>query len=1070
MEISHIIKTKIIPPPRAKNSLQRCRVTDELKESLAHRLTLVQAGAGFGKSTALIDLAAEHSPTIWYQITEEDRDPFVFLLHLCHTTKHGVPDLIGLPIPNLDAWDGTLEPLPHLEIVFQYLNAVGEGLTSPTILIFDDLHIIIDIPEIAHILDRLISLAPPHLHIIAASRPTFSLPNLSRWKSRGQVLLIDQSVLAFTTDEIAELYSKRYEYELNTEDIEDLSRKTEGWAITLHLIWQSLKSGAISSVKDALTRGTTSLESLFNVLMGDVLGKQPPDVQEFMQKTAILRVLDSAVCNALRDETDSSALLSYLRYQELFVVSLGEDQLRYHHIFRQFLIEQGDSSDQKKCNNRAASYYYKISDFDSAVYYLLQAEAYQEAADLLENYGGILLTTGRIDTLATYLDVLTPEILHQHPSLLSYLGDLARLHSRFQEALGWYAQAESLWRDRGNLEGVGRALRGQARVYLDTVNPKRAEELLQQSLRLSDGTFDREAQARLYELLAENKLNAGKPDQAEYLQRQAESLRREGPADSQLLIRVLLRTGRLDEAQKRLEELAVTESIEPVQTPRSHRETQLLLSIIYAMQGKPEQASNSALAGTRRGEELDSPFMIAVGCMRQGHAHMLKQNCDRFTTAQREFETAVEISRTLAIPRLRIEACWGLCQTFGRQGDLESAKKIAKDGIEIATQVGDEWIASLIRLAMGVNHTLAEEYVHAMEWLDQAVRGFQECSDPLGITVSRLWFSLGCFQQGNLDRFSQTFPEVLSFCQQHSYDFLFTRPTLLGPFDERVLVPCVIYAREQGWGGSYPQKILQDIGIPGILLHPGYKLRIETLGQFSVWRGEHLIPYNGWRRDKARQLFQLLITYRNSPLDRDQICEFLWPDINPEAAQRNFKVALSTLYNVLEPNRTPNSESAYIMREGSVYGIRPGSDIWLDANELVKVVGYIEDVNGDQKEHYKRALTLYQGDYLPDARYETWAATEREHLAVLFLQTADQYCEIILLDGDFEESINISQRILNQDNCWERAYRHMMQAYYQMGDRGQVARTYKRCVEILKKELDVTPSIDTEMLYKKLTG
>ncbi len=128
----------------------------------------------------------------------------------------------------------------------------------------------------------------------------------------------------------------------------------------------------------------------------------------------------------------------------------------------------------------------------------------------MREYGRILLSSGRLDTLASYLDALPPETLHQSVSLLSFLGDLARLHSRFYEALGWYQEAEVLWRERGNLEGVGRALRGQARVYLDTVNPKRAEELLQQALRLSDGTADREAQARLYLLLAENKLNAGK--------------------------------------------------------------------------------------------------------------------------------------------------------------------------------------------------------------------------------------------------------------------------------------------------------------------------------------------------------------------------------------------------------------------------------------------------------------------------------------------------------------------------------------------------------------------------------
>ena len=41
--------------------------------------------------------------------------------------------------------------------------------------------------------------------------------------------------------------------------------------------------------------------------------------------------------------------------------------------------------------------------------------------------------------------------------------------------------------------GISRAWRGQALVYLDTVRPSRAEDLLQEALRLNDGLDDRAA-------------------------------------------------------------------------------------------------------------------------------------------------------------------------------------------------------------------------------------------------------------------------------------------------------------------------------------------------------------------------------------------------------------------------------------------------------------------------------------------------------------------------------------------------------------------------------------------------
>jgi DNA-binding SARP family transcriptional activator len=808
--------------------------------------------------------------------------------------------------------------------------------------------------------------------------------------------------------------------------------------------------------------------------MQEVFIRQPEDIQAFMRNTAPLRVMDVQGCNALRNTTDSAAMLSELRHREMFVYEAGNEGLRYHHVFRQFLLDQLDEGQLKVWNLRAARYYQEQADFDSAIYHLLQAQAYSEAANLLGDYGRTLLSTGRLDTLAVYLDALPPETIYQWVSLLSFLGDLARLHSRFQEALGWYQEAEVLWRERGNLEGVGRTLRGQARVYLDTVNPKRAEELLQQALRLSDGTADREAQARLYLLLAENKLNAGKVEEAKLLQQEAEDLQREGPEDSQLLVRVLLRTGRLADAKEKLEELVEKESLDPVRPPRAHRETQLLLSIINAMQGQSEEAFEAALEGIQRGNDLGSPFIIAVGYMRQGHAQLLLDDPNRFIKTRQSFEKAVQISHKIAVPRLRIEAYWGLCQTFGRQGDLVEAAKAAQEGLEIATQVGDEWIASLIRLAMGANHILAKDYPGAENWLALAIHGFQECSDPFGTTVSRLWLCLGWYQQNNFEKLSQTFPNLLLACRQRAYDFLFTRPTLLGPFDERSLVPLLILARKKGWQDSYAIKLLQGLGLSGITHHPGYQLRITTLGGFQVWKGDQLIPYHGWRRAKSRQLLQLFITYRNSPLDRDQICEHLWPDAEPKVVHRNFKVALNTLYNVLEPDRQPGSESAYILREGSVYGIHPHADIWLDADLFTEASFDLKDgllKDSDQVERkIKRVLTLYGGDYLPGTRYETWSAMEREHLAVLFLQTADAACVYFLKRRSFDEAIRLCQRILTQDNCWEPAYRYMMMAYHELGDQGHMARAYQKCVETLREELDVPPAAETLSLYKQFTS
>jgi DNA-binding SARP family transcriptional activator len=410
---------------------------------------------------------------------------------------------------------------------------------------------------------------------------------------------------------------------------------------------------------------------------------------------------------------------------------------------------------------------------------------------------------------------------------------------------------------------------------------------------------------------------------------------------------------------------------------------------------------------------------------------------------------------------------------LGYQGDLVKALEVAEEGIQIAGQAGDEWIASLIRLALGASFTLATRYESSVNWLEQAARGFYDCSDPFGHTLARLWLCLGWYQQDQLDRLAQPFPEILNTCQEHDYDFLFSHPTLLGPPQERVLIPLLILARDRGWETAYATGILQRINLPHISTHPGYQLRVTTLGAFEVSRGNQTIPPKGWTREKTRQLFQLFITFRDNPLEREQIYEYLWPGADPSVSQRNFKVALNTLFNVLEPMRVPGSDSAYVLRDGNTYRLRPEADLWLDVNEFIKAIQAAENLSTSHPErampYFERAISIYQGDYLPDTRYESWTAAEREHLAVLFLRAADQLCGLYIKLERYEETIDLCYRILNQDNCWERAYRYLMIVYDRLGNHGQIARTYQRCQQTLQDELAVSPSDETGALYQELT-
>ncbi len=1076
-----LLRTKLAPPQLHSRVLGRPALGALLRESLHYRLTIVHAGTGYSKTTALASLDTGHPPLFWYSLGDTDADPQRFLSYLIAAFSVRLPNLSDLPLAvlqergsegTMDAWNQALDAL---------INTLSDILEEPSLLVLDDYHFVAASPEINSLVEHLLDYLPPNLRIIISSRHMPPMDRLVAWRVRGEVLDINRDALGFNIEEVKALFRDVYGMQLDEQACAALLQKTEGWPIALQLAWQGLRGSAARGTSQLLEQGSTSLNALFDYLASEVLSAQPDDIATFLRETSILRQLTPAACDAVRERTGSAAMLDRLMELDLFVVALGNASgrhYRYHHLFHDFLRQQAsrDPATARTLHERAAGYFASIGDYEEAIYHRLASGDLQRVASAIEQAGDTALRAGWLDTVATWIDALPPAVLESHPLLQAYLGDIYRMRSRFEEALGWYTQAESMWRARNDPAGVSRALRGQALVYLDTVRPAKAESLLEEALRLIEGLEDRESRARLLELLAENKLNMGKPAEAETLRAEARALREEGPGEDALSVRVKLRTGRLDEAQRILERWVETEREEVAQgqvhPPRSHRETLLILSLIQSFRGQKERAFELAQEGITIGSVLNSPFVTAVGHARLGHAWQLRGLAGT-EEAIACYNRGVALGDQLAVKRIRAEAMWGLTRAYGFSGDLVSAEKAAAEGVEIGKWAGDAWIVALIELALGSSYVLAEQATQALDLLSRVVVAFRECGDGFGRAATRIWLALAYDALGQSELCNASIDDALTLCETHKYGFLFTAPSLLGPPDVRRLVPLLERARDGRRNRAYATHLLGELGLAEVHAHPGYQLRVHTLGTFHVFRGEAEVETRDWQRDKARQLFQLLLTQRGGWLQRDEIVERLWPNLSPEAALRDFKVALNALNRALEPGRTTDSPFAFIVRDGVSYRLRPEADLWLNSAQFeAESQAGLRSANQDERDqaiaHLQDALDLYSGNYLPDALYDDWASGERERLLSLFLRAADKLAGMLVESGHYTQALDICGRILGYDPCWERAYRWLMLAYARQGDRTLALRTYRRCATTLQAELGVEPAPATMALYDRI--
>ena len=248
-------------------------------------------------------------------------------------------------------------------------------------------------------------------------------------------------------------------------------------------------------------------------------------------------------------------------------------------------------------------------------------------------------------------------------------------------------------------------------------------------------------------------------------------------------------------------------------------------------------------------------------------------------------------------------------------------------------------------------------------------------------------------------------------------------------------------------------------------------IQVQTLGNFQVWvNGEKVHPKE-WGRDKTEQLFQFLVTARHRRgLQREQIIDRLWEDIDSKAGEQVFKVALHGINKVLEPNRENRAEARFIIRQGLTYQLGL-EDMWIDADAMEQYIAlgnqFYPDHPDSAKMAFQSAIALHHGTYLPNRLYEDWSSDERERLQILALNTTITLGEL-LLDENPLESIRLAQQALLIDPTWEDAYRLEMQAYLNKGNRPMAIKTYQQCKEILDEEFGIAPLPETQRLMKDI--
>ena len=1060
------IVTKITPPSRRADVLYRARLLDFLHEHIDRRLLLISAGAGYGKTTLLVDFIHDTDlTTCWYSLDSSDKDPRVFVEYLLASLERAYPgfgERTRRAIRGGASLSGGAE-----EVVGTLVNEMVERIPEWFVVVLDDFQEVEDSEDVCAFLTTLLMYMPEHCHLIVASRTIpGGLPFISL-AARGQVAGLGKDDLRFTAEEIQAFLAQAQGVHLTREEAAALEAETEGWIVgillTRHAHWGGLVEG--------LTAARRSGQPLYEYLAGEVLEQQDEATRTFLLSSSVLQEMSPPLCREALGLEGAEEMLEQLELRNLFTIRIAgvePPRFRYHALFRDFLqarLREREPDRYRGLHHRAAAWFEGHGEVEVAIHHYLEAGEPLEAARLVDGVAREMLAEGRLVTLSQWAGRLPEDVLRAHPRLLLSVAMAVSTAGGTEQALEWLSHAERTFRQQNERPLLSLTLSRLALLALNRGENERAIELAREALSLIE-------------------------DRPEPAEARVEARRVLGVA--------LTRQSRFEEAARHLE-TALKESRE-LGTHR--REVLILGGLADALRwlGRLEEAVETQRAAVEAARRLESPGLLAEAlndlgfylylsgdyagalqsleeAIRTAHAvgHPLVEAYARVSLGELlrdvgEPEAAVEIldegKRLAEAARNVFLIAWAheaLALAFLKIGDAPQAVELAQSALSMAERQRSRHQQGRFRATLGlamVREGLAEA---GLEELEAACDALTELGAAEELNRARLLYALALWEIGKEG-------EALAALRTTLKGGKWTDQQRLLPLQFPNLIPLLERAMERGGERERIERLLAEARklarkarrvrgqrTPSQPPHRPY-FRFYGFGVGRVERDGAPIPSTAWESAKARHLLFYLLSH--PPATREQIGADLWPELRPNRLPGTFH---NTKYRVQRAlGVTP------FTYEGGTYHISDELDYWYDVEEFELLVQKARRSPPIKAVRYlSRAVELYTDGFLTDC-YDEWCVARRDRLQREFLEAAGQLARWLIERGRFDRAVEVLRRGLEVDPLREDFHRLVMRAYALQGRQEEALAHYRRCEKILERELGVEPAPETQSLARQI--
>lgn len=1076
------LRTKLLPPRPAPALLPRPRLMERLASNLARSVTLVTANAGAGKTTLVADFVRAHSHHfVWYQLDHTDADPAIFLSYLTHGIRQLIPDFGQTMLAYLS--QSAAEVAQHPEhAVDMLLNEVLDRVEQQLIIVLDDYHHLGAADAVHAAVDRLLAYQPDVLHTIVISRDAPPL-QLAKLRSKGALTTIDRNDLLFTEEEMQALFRQVFGLELTTEQLVEFRQRTQGWVMALQLIWQVTQRQpsahadspvSLLNLSDVLRQ---SERDLFDYFAEEVFEFEPENVRWLLLRISLLERIEFETCARLYPESGCSVILPSLVRRNVFttVASDGNgEEYRLHPLFQNFLRRRLRSEIGKAAvaveHARIATHFAFHENWEQAARHFLAAEQYADAAKLIAGKGQAWIASGALTSLIALADALPNDVVERNPRVLTNRAEVARLRGEYDAAQSLLRRATVLLREQDDREGEAEALHSLATIARRRGNFEEAFAHLDRAVELAGEQSTIRVKCGNTRGLC--LISQGSWTEGEYEFRTALQLAEEQNDQhyARLIVHNLglppMMRGDFGEALRWLRRLLRDDghSVPLPQEATAH----LNMARCHFYRGEFEACER----GLDLALELCQLFNLIAARAEtfESYGNLYRELGDTNRAAQ-FYERAEHDYEKAGIEPARQELLDEQAVLKLQMGELAAARKLIDQLVNFRHQLNDEMRLHTAALTRGRVLISQGEYDRARADLEPALDYFRRNNFYYYETQTCVELAQTDQATGNEVPMLERVRRAVDLASRYDYEYWLKRKVASNPHlftlpEVAELLPPDLHERTVL---SVQPEFAQSA--KPALTRPMADLTVNLFGPVEIFRDSRR-PFaaDAWTTRRAHDILCFIASRRHRRASKDTIIETFWGDTDPDAVLKNFHPTVSHIRKALNSNQALKLN--FLLYRDGAYLLNPELTYAVDIDDFDQLLVEGETARRAKQTdlcvaRFEAAIKLYRGEFMQGC-YDDWAEEQRSYYLEQYLHMLETLVAEAQSALEWSRSLHLAQQILRVDPFREDIHCLVMRAHAAQGNFVAVREHYEKLRTVLRNELSIEPSAETQQLFRQL--